>query len=139
MASLAAIFCMALLFFTVTVAQNIAHTACDCFRTNGSSAGYFTSHKFYDFRNVEGASLTVPPVVGDAAGTSNASFTSKFLASDSLARDWELQNWNNSDTLGLEGEDNRVLMINSLNNVYIGRSTLISLVKHHLTIDRTFQ
>ena len=125
MAPLTGVFCTALLFFMVTVAQNIQHSDCSCYLTNGSSASYFTSHRFYDYRNVDTGSVMTPPVIADAAGTSKATFTSTYLASDTLALDWQIQNWNNSHSLSKDTGEDRILMINSLNNVYIGRSRLV--------------
>jgi len=127
MASLAPLIYIVCLISMVRVSSSLEQNNCSCFQTNGSSAGYFTSHEFYDFRNVETTLLTVPPIIVDATETANASFTSGFLASDPLTTDWEIQNWNNSDKLDAGAVDNRILMLNSLNNVYIGYNIILEL------------
>jgi len=111
--------CLALLS-AVTVAQTDNANECSCFRTNGSSAGYFINHRFHDFRNIADTASQVPALIQNASGTTNAPATSDFLASDIFAVDWQTQSWNNTDTLGTGVTDATVLMINSQNNVYIG-------------------
>jgi hypothetical protein len=109
-----------LLFSTLTAAQKDNGPQCDCFRTNGSSAAYFTFHRFHDFRNVNLSLTASPEVLTDAANTTNAKATSAFFLDKAWTNDWEIQNWNNTDG-GLATVNNAsVLMINSLNNIYIG-------------------
>ena len=91
---------------------------CSCFRTNGSSEGYFAYHRFHDFRNVAGASATAPTVLANMTNATNALSTSDFFLSDDWTNDWTVQNWNNTDNFAESGA--AVLMINSPNNVYIG-------------------
>jgi hypothetical protein len=109
-----------LLLFSLTSAQTDNGNECSCFRTNGSSAGYFTYHRFFDYRNVAGASATPPAVISNENNATEAFATSDFFLNDAWTNDWTIQNWNNSD--GMSSTDATVLMINSPNNVYIGTS-----------------
>ncbi|KAM3069036.1 hypothetical protein ACMFMG_004214 [Clarireedia jacksonii] len=104
---------------TTTYAQRDNAEECTCFRTNGSSAGYFTSHRFHDFRNVEGAG-DVPELITDATNSSNALATSDFFLGDAWNNDWTIQKWTNADSMA--NSDATVLMVNSPNNVYIESS-----------------
>jgi hypothetical protein len=101
-------------------AQTDNGNECSCFRTNGSSEGYFTYHRFHDYRNVAGASATPPTVISNTANATNALATSDFFFNNAWTNDWTTQNWNNSDSIASTGAS--VLMINSPNNVYIGTS-----------------
>lgn len=114
------------LFISNTTAQKDNGEECSCFRTNGTSAGYFTSHHFYDYRNVTGASA-VPDVITDANATTYAPPTSDFLTGGEFAADWIIETWNNSDQIGAAGSDATTLMVNSANNVYIGRGFSLSI------------
>jgi len=107
-----------LLLFSLTSAQTDNGNECSCFRTNGSSAGYFTYHRFFDYRNVPGASAAPPAVVSNEINATDAFATSDFFLNDAWRNDWTIQNWNNSDSMS--STDATELMINSPNNVYIG-------------------
>lgn len=104
----------------LTSAQTDNGNECSCFRTNGSSAGYFTYHRFHDWRNVATASVSPPAVISNAINATEAFATSDFFLSDAWRGDWTTQNWNNSDSI--RSSDASLLMINSPNNVYIGNS-----------------
>jgi len=104
--------------FSLTSAQTDNGNECSCFRTNGSSSGYFTYHRFHDFRSVAGASATPPAVISNENNVSAAFATSDFFLSDAWTNDWAIQTWNTSDSMS--SSDATVLMINSPNNIYIG-------------------
>ncbi len=90
---------------------------CSCFRTNGSSQGYFLNHQFHDYRNVAGAS-SPPALIPNSTDATNAFATSSFFREQSWTGEWATQNWNNSDNLASSGAS--VLMVNTPNNVYLG-------------------
>ncbi|PMD29551.1 glycoside hydrolase family 16 protein [Hyaloscypha variabilis F] len=106
--------------FALTSAQKDNGNECSCFLTNGSSSGYFSYHRFHDFRNVAGASATPPTVISNENNATEAFATSDFFLSDAWQNDWQIQNWNNSDSMSASGAT--VLMINSANNIYIEQS-----------------
>ncbi len=108
----------------LTFAQTDNGNECSCFRTNGSSEGYFTYHRFFDYRNVAGASAIPPTVISNASDATNALATSDFFINNAWMNDWTIQNWNNSDSF--ESTDASILMVNSPNNVYIGPSLLLT-------------
>jgi hypothetical protein len=113
---------LALSALTGTSAQTDNGNECSCFKTNGSSAAYFTYHRFHDFRNINSSLTANPDVLTDASSTTNADVTSEYFEAAPWTSDWDIQSWNNSDVMG----DNSatVLMINSANNIYIGTPTL---------------
>jgi hypothetical protein len=92
---------------------------CTCFRTDGPSSGYFTSHRFHDFRNVASGG-DIPDLITDATNSSLAGATSNFFTGDAWTSDWTIQSWTNADSRA--DSDATVLMVNSPNNVYIGES-----------------
>lgn len=97
---------------------------CSCFLTNGSSSGYFTYHRFHDFRNVQTNFTGIPSVIESYDDDANLVATSNFFGNYSgWNGDWDIQTWNNSDQLSpdnFETGDATVLMQNSAANVYIG-------------------
>ena len=119
---------LVLLFTTINrvVAQKDNGEDCSCFRTDSASSGYFTYHRFHDFRTVAAASQTVPNLISNESDTSNALATSEFFSGQAWNNDWSTQNWNNSDSME---SGSGVLMVNSANNVYIGmfQATFLSI------------
>ncbi|THV47653.1 hypothetical protein BGAL_0297g00100 [Botrytis galanthina] len=113
---------LVLLFTTINkvLAQKDNGEDCSCFRTDSASSGYFTYHRFHDFRTVAAASQTVPDLISNESDTSNALATSEFFSGQAWNNDWSTQNWNNSDSME---SGSGVLMVNSANNVYIETST----------------
>lgn len=109
---------LALALSTPAFAQKDNGEECSCFRTSGHSEGFFTFHRFHDFRNVVQNSTDIPALLSDAFDTSNAPATSTFFSGSAWDADWAIQTWNNSDTLAADGAS--VLRVNSQNNVYIG-------------------
>jgi hypothetical protein len=87
--------------------------------TNGSIVGFFTKHKFFDFRDLaqyQGA----PDPITSAAGSSSAHATSSYFTTEDWTSFWGIQNWNNS---GGNRQDATVFMVNSPNNVYIEQNS----------------
>ncbi|KAI1004608.1 hypothetical protein K3495_g3607 [Podosphaera aphanis] len=91
---------------------------CDCFRTTGPSAGYFTNHIFQDFRKLPVS--PVPPVLSTLQSTSNDSVTSKYFKSPDWTKNWVTQHWNNSDSRDMTSAT--LLTVNTPSNVYIESS-----------------
>ncbi|KAI1766360.1 glycoside hydrolase family 16 protein [Hypoxylon sp. FL1150] len=94
---------------------------CDCYLTNGSSENYFTTHKFFDFRNKEDQA-DVPDIIGDADESSQADPTNDYLSSAEWSDYWGLQSWNNSASLSSNVSDATVFMVHSANNVYFEKN-----------------
>ncbi|CAG8960245.1 hypothetical protein HYFRA_00012765 [Hymenoscyphus fraxineus] len=101
-------------------AQTDDGNACTCFRTNGSSSGYFTSHRFFDYRNVVSSQAVVPDVTTVLDSTTHSMASSDFFTTDSWTSMWTVQNWTNSDSRA--SSDASILMANSPSNVYIEKS-----------------
>ena len=93
---------------------------CDCYRTNGSVANTFTTHKFFDFRSLD-QYAGVPDVIRDPDETSQALATSDYFLTDQWNDNWAIQSWNNSELLADNSgiNDATYLLVNSPNNVYI--------------------
>lgn len=92
---------------------------CGCYLTNGTVNGYFTQHKFFDFRSLD-QYQGVPPPITDPDASANAQVTSNFFTSSEWNSSWSIQSWNNS---GGARSDASVLMVNSPNNVYLEKNT----------------
>ncbi|KAI4869474.1 glycoside hydrolase family 16 protein [Hypoxylon rubiginosum] len=117
--SLVAIFSLAPL--SMAAYPEISDDRCDCYLTNGSSSHYFTTHKFFDFRDkVDDAG--VPAIIEDADESSEANATSSYLSSDEWTDYWAIQSWNNAAVLSSGVSDASVLMAHSPNNVYIEKN-----------------
>ena len=119
-----AIFASALLPYVLAQTDNA--NECSCFVTNGSSSGYFSYHRFHDYRNISPAPSAIPSLISNANDTTNALATSEYFTSSTWAADWVSENWDNSHRLAadnyLQGGPT-LLMINSPNNIYIESST----------------
>jgi hypothetical protein len=115
---LAAVF---LLIPSLATAQKDNANECSCFVTNETSSGYFTSHRFFDFRNVASAPATAPTIVASLPNTTNSFYSSDYFTKDAWKDDWTIQNWTNSDSMVTSGAT--ILMANSLSNVYLGMSS----------------
>lgn len=95
---------------------------CNCYLTNTTVQNFFSTHKFFDFRNMPQNVNPTPPLQ-DVAANTNANMTSSYFASPEWKNYWEIQSWNNSARLnGSIGGDASVLMVNSPNNVYLERN-----------------
>lgn len=94
---------------------------CDCYLTNGTTPAYFRYHTFDDFRDIDENLVAVPTVLKSDASNRRTEVASGFFLSDWWMSRWDIQSWNNSDTLGKGGTDASVLMVNSASNVYAGK------------------
>ncbi|KAI1777901.1 glycoside hydrolase family 16 protein [Hypoxylon cercidicola] len=99
----------------------ISDDRCDCYLTNGSSSNYFTTHKFFDFRD-KADYAGVPAIIGDVDASIQADPTSDYFSSDEWTEYWDLQSWNNSAALSSSVSDASVFMAHSANNVYIEKN-----------------
>ncbi|KAI1808434.1 glycoside hydrolase family 16 protein [Daldinia bambusicola] len=98
--------------------QEVSNNQCNCFLTNGSIADFFTTHRFFDYREkTEYAS--VPSLIDDPDDSSDAGPTSDYFSSDEWTDNWTIQNWTNQASLSSDASDATTLMVNSPNNVYI--------------------
>lgn len=96
--------------------EQISNDRCDCFLTNGSTASYFSGHKFFDFRTLS-EYAGVPPYIEDAYKSSYVEPSSEYFKSAAWTDTWGVQGWNNSASLAAGVAS--VLMVHSPNNVYI--------------------
>lgn len=92
---------------------------CGCYLTNGTVNGYFTEHKFFDFRSLD-QYQGIPNPLTDPDASANAQVTSNFFTSAEWNSSWSVQSWNNS---GGARSDASIFMVNSPNNVYIEKNT----------------
>lgn len=99
-------------------AQSHNADGCSCYRTNESSVGYFTSHRFLDYRNASPAPSSVPSIISNPKSATDAYATSDFFLGDAWTSFWTTQKFNNSETR--HSTDATTMMVNSPNNVYIG-------------------
>jgi hypothetical protein len=122
---------------TNVLAQKDNGNNCDCFRTTGATAAYFTNHQFLDYRNVPQQYVSQPPVTVDIADDRDGPSSSDFFTSSAWSQDWEVQTWNNADSLNDSASDATTLMGYSRNNVYIGMICHQSSCLHSLTFLET--
>ncbi|KAI1661685.1 glycoside hydrolase family 16 protein [Daldinia decipiens] len=101
--------------------QQVSNDQCNCFLTNGSRADYFTSHKFFDYRE-KSEYATVPALIGDPDDSSEADPASDYFSSNEWIDNWTLQNWDNKASLSNGVSDATTLMVNSPNNVYLEKN-----------------
>lgn len=103
---------------------------CNCYvvqsGTNSDTPTYFQYYRFYDFRNLDGALTSSPPLLtNDQTAGLQPSWQPNIFNSDAWNTDWSIQNWSKPAT-----EDFPVKMDNSRANVYIGQeadSTFLTL------------
>lgn len=116
---------VALLCLTVARAdvtyQQVSDDKCSCYLTNGTNGGYYSSHKFYDFRSLS-QYAGISKSISTAHGNADAGATSDFFSSDKFTSAWEIQNWNNSARLNSGQVDATILFVNSPNNIYIEKN-----------------
>ncbi|KAI1106295.1 glycoside hydrolase family 16 protein [Jackrogersella minutella] len=101
--------------------KGVSDDQCDCYLTNGSSSHYFTTHKFFDFRDKTDV-VGVPPLMGDPDESAQADPTSDYFSSDEWTDYWDLQSWNNTAALSSNESDASILMVHSPNNVYVEKN-----------------
>ncbi|KAK7951396.1 uncharacterized protein PG986_007124 [Apiospora aurea] len=101
---------------------------CACYQTNETASQFLSHHKFFDFRSLP-QYVHVPKAVDDPASSAGAGVSSSYFASRDWKSSWEIQSWNNSDTLPRGNQTNTtisdatVLMVNSPSNVYLESNT----------------
>jgi hypothetical protein len=120
---------ISLLSICIVTAAALQTTPCGCYVVNPNStdAAYFLNHTFRDYRSLS-QYASVPPLITEAENTVIAPPTSDFFAANTqFNQDWTIQNWDNgyngSDTTGSA----TMLMVNSMNNLYIGMLPLSEL------------
>ncbi|KAL2158790.1 hypothetical protein VTH06DRAFT_3982 [Thermothelomyces fergusii] len=94
---------------------------CQCYKTNGTAASYFSHHLFFDFRSLHQYVNVTRPIDGFRANAA-APPTSAYFLRPEFARTWDIQRWDNTELMRLGDDtvnDATVRMVNSPNNVYI--------------------
>lgn len=99
---------------------------CNCYLTNTTTKNYFSSHKFFDFRNMT-QYVNVPDPLQDPVASTNAPVTNGYFSGTNWTDYWAIQTWNNSAMMGgnsaVTGSDATVLMVNTPNNVYFEKNS----------------
>ncbi|KAI1082306.1 glycoside hydrolase family 16 protein [Whalleya microplaca] len=108
-----------LILLPATAFPEVGDDRCNCYLTNGSNENYFTTHKFFDFRELS-SYAGVPGLIADPYDSSQADVTSEYFSSDEWTTHWGIQGWNNSASL--DQGDASVLMVHSPNNIYIEKN-----------------
>ena len=93
---------------------------CDCFQTNGSTSAHFLNHRFFDYRDISPALTTQPKIISTVSDPKNKIASSDYFSASSWTDDWDTQTWSNSEVLNDSSSNANVLMVYSMNNVYIG-------------------
>ncbi|KAI0460663.1 putative xylanase 3 [Xylaria acuta] len=100
--------------------KEVSDRQCDCYVTNDTSANYFITHNFFDFRTLA-QYANVPHPIEDPYDSSDADETSEYFLDDNWTKVWGIQRWNNSNSV--DSGDVPVLLVNSPNNIYIEKNT----------------
>jgi len=109
---------------SLTVAQStVDDSRCNCYVSNGSDVAHYVHHKFYDFRSLS-QHAGIPPLISNADEATTAPITSDYFSDDSFKTFWDIQNWNNSVSLGTAASNASVLRVNSRNNIYVERNAV---------------
>ncbi|KAK8125145.1 concanavalin A-like lectin/glucanase [Apiospora kogelbergensis] len=101
---------------------------CTCYQTNETASQFLTHHKFFDFRSLP-QYVNVPKAIEDPALSAGADVTSSYFSTADWQSWWQIQSWNNSDTLQRGNQTNAtisdatVFMVNSPSNIYFERNT----------------
>ncbi|KAK8049602.1 glycoside hydrolase family 16 protein [Apiospora phragmitis] len=101
---------------------------CACYQTNETATQFLSHHKFFDFRSLP-QYVHVPKPVDDPALSAGVNVSSDYFSSSNWTSWWDIQTWNNSDTLPQGNQTNTtisdatVLMVNSPGNIYLERNT----------------
>ena len=93
--------------------------SCDCYVTNSTSSAYYTSHRFFDFRNFnssDGFDYSEEPAnVTNSEDQGLEPSQRGFLNSTDFTKDWMIRTWGRDRSL----PDTPVAFQNSAQNVYI--------------------
>ncbi|KAL5339956.1 concanavalin A-like lectin/glucanase domain-containing protein [Aspergillus crustosus] len=104
------------------------HYPCDCYLVSGPDPGYFTSYRFWDFRNISLPQQQPDPVLdlefklepdSDASPLSTADLWEAQtipLSSTPFSTDWAAQSWGRQKTT-----DSIIPMVNSHTNAFFAR------------------
>lgn len=100
---------------------------CGCYRTNATTANYFGSHHFFDFRTLTQYARKPEPLSTFEANAAAAP-SSDYFGSPSWTSIWDIQTWNNTQQMkannsDVTGSDATVSMVNSPNNIFIERNS----------------
>ncbi|KAL7626297.1 hypothetical protein AAE478_003068 [Parahypoxylon ruwenzoriense] len=106
---------------SVVAYPQVGDDQCDCYLTNASNGHYFTTHKFFDFRE-KSDSINVTALINSPDATSDADATNDYFQSDEWTQYWSIQSWNNAQALTSNETDAAVFMVHSPNNIYIDRN-----------------
>ncbi|ATY60251.1 xylanase 3 [Cordyceps militaris] len=124
----AALLATASLFSASTAIETVDGSSCGCFLSNGTNAGYYTNHAFFDFRQLL-QHAGVPDVIDNKANVASAPSSSNFFTSDAWTSFWEVETWDNSKGAAASdrnkntlSNDATVYMINSPSNIYIEKA-----------------
>ncbi|OTA61920.1 concanavalin A-like lectin/glucanase [Hypoxylon sp. EC38] len=99
----------------------VSDDQCNCYLTNTSTGHYFTTHKFFDFRD-KADYAKVPDLIEDPDDTTEADVTSDYFSSEEWTDNWALQSWNNTAALASDDRDSTAFMVHSSNNVYLEKN-----------------
>ncbi|KAI1134173.1 glycoside hydrolase family 16 protein [Hypoxylon sp. FL0543] len=116
---LVAVFSLAPL--SIAAYPEVSSDQCNCYLTNGTSPLYFTTHKFFDFRN-KGNYAGVPDLLKEPNETTEADPTSGYFFTREWTDNWAIQKWNNTAALNSDDTDAATFMVNSANNIYFEKN-----------------
>ncbi|KAL2182200.1 concanavalin A-like lectin/glucanase [Thermothelomyces heterothallicus CBS 203.75] len=94
---------------------------CQCYKTNGTAASYFSHHRFFDFGSLH-RYVNVTKPIDDFRANAEAPPTSSYFLRPEFADTWDIQSWDNTELMALNDEtvnDATIKMVNSPNNIYI--------------------
>ncbi len=111
-ASTTSLVCVLAAIATLSSAQVVDDSQCDCYVTDGRFPTSYQNHGFWDFRSLSRCAGGVPPIIQDVDGNLNAKVTcSLFDWSDPFTQFWGPQHWSNGKR--------DFPMIMTYNNLYI--------------------
>ncbi|KAI1175994.1 glycoside hydrolase family 16 protein [Nemania sp. FL0916] len=100
--------------------QEVSDGQCGCYMTNSTDKDFFTTHSFFDFRELS-QYARVPAPIADPYDSTDADATSNYFLDKDWTDVWGIQSWNNSDSV--EAGTVPTLLVNSPNNIYIEKNT----------------
>lgn len=93
---------------------------CDCYIVSGPQPGYFTYHRFFDFRNIsddgDNDYTEAPPLITEIQNTGGQNATSAFLNTTDFQGNWTIIDQPVDST-------SPVPSVNSAQNIYISRNS----------------
>lgn len=91
---------------------------CDCYLTDGRDPGYYTQHRFWDFRNLA-EYAGIPDTIAGENASAEADVTSKYFKTKAWKNFWSIQSWSNRRSHDTLSYGAMFPMVNSPNNIYI--------------------